>query len=173
MSELKDYQQQVNKNALLVKHKFLSFTLGNVEYAIDILNVQEIQSFQSVKNINKISNAPAHIKGIILCQDVIVPLVDLRLFYNLPITDQNEFNVIILIKYQQKMLGMIVDAVSDILDIHETEIKPAPDLFSFIDQDFIKGIASIDDHLVIILDIQKLIFSKPLQIARYMEENIK
>jgi len=128
--------------------------LGEEQYGIEILKVQEIKGYSA---ITPIPNTPPHIKGVINLRGTVVPVVDLRAKFSLAATDYNKFTVIIVVNVGEKVIGMLVDAVSDVLDIAASEIRTAPDLGGRVDTRFISGMATIGERMTVLLDIERLL----------------
>ncbi len=133
--------------------QFLTFTLDDQDFGIEILRVQEIKNFTKV---TPIPNTPDCIKGVMNLRGTIVPIVDLRKKFNMPSTEYSQFTVIIVVNVGDKIMGLIVDAVSDVLNVEGDAIEGAPDLGT-IDTSFIKGLAKSGDRLVTLLDIERLL----------------
>jgi len=110
-------------------HEYLSFTLGNEQYGVDILNVQEIRGYDGV---TRIPDAPECIKGVINLRGTIVPVMDLRLKLGLEHADYDAFTVMIVINYQQRVLALVVDSVSDVIALDPAHVRPPPELGSAI-----------------------------------------
>jgi purine-binding chemotaxis protein CheW len=140
--------------------EFLTFRLGNEEYGIDILRVQEIRSYEQP---TRIANAPAFIKGVVNLRGVIVPIIDLRLKLGCGSADYNGFTVVIVLNVRGRVVGAVVDSVSDVLELSRAEIKPAPELSSNIDAHFITGIGAVKngdaERMLILTDIEALMSS--------------
>lgn len=136
--------------------EFLSFKLGAEEYGIDILKVQEIRSYEQP---TRIAHAPSFVKGVVNLRGVIVPLVDLRLKFGLDKAEYNDFTVVIVLNVARRVVGVVVDSVSDVLQLAAEHIKPAPQFGSAIDGAYITGIGSIQDRMMILMDIEVLIAS--------------
>ena len=140
------------------ENQFLTFMLGGEEFGIDILQVQEIKGWGSV---TKIPNMPEYILGVINLRGTIVPIMDLRKRFNLPKAEYNTTTVIIVCKANdenhQRTVGMVVDAVSEVYDMSEKSMQATPDFGSNIDAEFIKGLANIDDKMIILMNVDKLI----------------
>jgi len=136
--------------------EFLSFKLGAEEYGIDILKVQEIRSYEEP---TRIANAPAFVKGVVNLRGVIVPLVDLRLKFGLDNVEYNDFTVVIVLNVARRVVGVVVDSVSDVLQLAAEHIKPAPQFGSAVDSAFITGIGSVQDRMMILMDIEALVGS--------------
>ena len=132
----------------------LTFALGGEEYGVEILKVQEIRGYTS---ITPIPNTPAHIKGVMNLRGAIVPVVDLRRTLAMPATEYSPFSVIIVVTVGTRVMGLIVDAVSDVLDVARTDIHPTPDFGTRIDARFIQGMARVGDKLVVLLDIDRVL----------------
>lgn len=136
--------------------EFLAFTLGKEEYGIDILKVQEIRGYESV---TRIANAPDFIKGVVNLRGIIVPIVDMRIKFNLgePIYDQ--FTVVIILNINGRVVGMVVDSVSDVITLSAEEIKPAPEMGTAFNTDYLIGLGTLDQRMLILVDINKLMSS--------------
>jgi purine-binding chemotaxis protein CheW len=140
--------------------EFLTFTLGAEEYAIDILKVQEIRCWEGVTSI---ANTPEFIKGVINLRGNIVPIVDLRLKFALasePV--YTETTIVIILLIAGRMVGAVVDTVSDVISLTEKEIKAAPSFNSTIDTDFIFGLGTQDHRMLVLVDIEKLMTSSEM-----------
>ena len=135
------------------QQEFLSFTLGKEEYGIDILKVQEIRSYEQPTTI---ANAPAFIKGVVNLRGVIVPIVDMRIKFNLASAEYNDLTVVIVLNVAGRVVGMVVDAVSDVISLAAEQIRPAPDFSSSFDVKYITGLGTVDERMLILVDIEKL-----------------
>lgn len=136
--------------------EILTFTLGDEEYGIDILKVQEIRGYEPTTHI---ANAPAFIKGVINLRGTIVPIVDLRLRFAVGQASYNELTVVIVLNVQKRVVGIVVDGVSDVLSLLPEQIKPAPQFTSAIDTGYISGLGTVDKRMIILLDIEGLLVS--------------
>ncbi len=136
--------------------EYLTFTLGEEEYGIDILKVQEIRGYDAV---TKIANAPPFIKGVINMRGVIVPIIDMRLKFNLGQVEYNQFTVVIILNIATRVVGMVVDGVSDVIALANDKISPAPEFGAILDTDYIDGLATLDERMIIMVDIEKLMTS--------------
>jgi purine-binding chemotaxis protein CheW len=136
--------------------EYLTFRLGAEEYGIDILKVQEIRSYEPP---TRIANAPAFIKGVVNLRGVIVPIVDLRLKLDCESAEYNSFTVVIVLNVRGRVVGAVVDSVSDVLELAGDAIKPAPELHTAVDTSFITGIGSVNDRMLILMDIEGLMSS--------------
>ncbi|WP_224985075.1 chemotaxis protein CheW [Geomonas agri] len=148
--------------------EYLTFTLGGESYGIDILKVQEIRGYDCV---TRIANTPAFIKGVINLRGVIVPIVDLRIKFNVGEVTYHEFTVVIIINVLNKVVGIVVDGVSDVVALPAQSIKPAPELGASLDTRYITGLGTLNDEMLILVDIEKLIGSDELQIVDSTVEN--
>ena len=139
--------------------EFLTFRLGAEEYGIDILKVQEIRSYEQP---TRIANAPAFVKGVVNLRGVIVPIVDLRLKLGCESAEYNSFTVVIVLNVKGRVVGAVVDSVSDVLELAAGTVKPAPEMNSAVDTSFITGIGSIQDRMLILMDIEALMSSEEM-----------
>jgi purine-binding chemotaxis protein CheW len=142
------------KTARETMHQFLTFALGQEEYGVEILKIQEIKGFSQV---TPLPNAPAYVKGVLNLRGTIVPIVDLRKKFHLPDVELTQFTVIVVVQVLGKTLGFVVDAVSDVLTVTGDAIQPTPDLHGQVDTSFLNGLAQTGDKLVILLDIDKVL----------------
>ena len=140
-------------NAGVHRQEYLSFTLGEEEYGVEILKVQEIRSYEQV---TKIANAPEFIKGVVNLRGIIVPIVDMRIKFNLGEVDYTEFTVVIILNVAGRVVGMVVDGVSDVVSLGPEQIRPAPDFSSSFDTEYITGLGTLDERMLILVDIEKL-----------------
>ncbi len=142
--------------AVTAIREFLAFKLGNEEYGIDILRVQEIRSYEEP---TRMANAPAFIKGVINLRGVIVPIVDMRIKFGLSEVRYDHFTVVIVLNIGNQVVGMVVDGVSDVITLSPEQLKPVPEMTSAIGSDHILAIGSLDKRMLILLDIEKLMGS--------------
>ena len=126
--------------------EYLTFRLGGEEYGIDILRVQEIRSYEQP---TRIANAPEFLKGVVNLRGVIVPIIDLRVKLNCPSAEFNAFTVVIVLNIRGRVVGAVVDAVSDVLELQGEAIKPAPSMNAQVDMSFITGIANVGERMLI------------------------
>lgn len=150
----------------LVSLEFLAFTLGKEEYGIDIQRVQEIRGYEAV---TRIANAPDFIKGVINLRGVIVPIVDMRIKFNLDNPVYDEFTVVIILHVCNRMMGMVVDSVSDVINLKREQVKPAPDIDS-LNTGHLIGVGTSDDHMLILIDIDKLISSGDMGLIEQLSD---
>ena len=133
--------------------EFLTFTLGKEEYGIEILKVQEIRSYEVVTTI---ANAPEFIKGVVNLRGTIVPIVDMRIKFQLGDVDYTQFTVVIILNVAGRVVGMVVDSVSDVISLTSSQIRPAPNFSSTFDVRYITGLGTVDNRMLILVDIEKL-----------------
>jgi purine-binding chemotaxis protein CheW len=141
--------------------EYLTFTLGKEEYGIDILKVQEIRGYDAVTHI---ANAPEFIKGVVNLRGVIVPIVDMRIKFKLGEPTYNEFTVVIIMNVLGRIIGMVVDGVSDVMALSPEQIKAAPEMGSSMDTDYITGLGTLNDQMLILVDIERLMSSEEMQV---------
>lgn len=139
--------------------EFLAFTLGSEEYGIDILKVQEIRGYETV---TRIVNAPEFIKGVINLRGIIVPIVDMRIRFNLGTPTYDQFTVVIILNINNRVTGIVVDSVSDVTTLSTQQIKPAPEMGSVLSTDYLIGLGTLDDRMLILIDIDKLMTSSEM-----------
>jgi purine-binding chemotaxis protein CheW len=136
--------------------EFLAFRLGDEEYGIGILKVQEIRGYDAV---TKIANAPDYIKGVVNLRGIIVPIVDMRIKFNLGTPTYDQFTVVIILNIADRVVGMVVDSVSDVATLRGDQIKPAPEMGAALNTDHVTGLGTIDERMLILVDIDKLMSS--------------
>jgi len=144
------------QNADIAGHEFLAFTLGREEYGIDILKVQEIRGYEAV---TRIANAPEFIKGVINLRGIIIPVVDMRIKFHLgePVYDQ--FTVVIILNIAGRVVGMVVDSVSDVITLEPDQIKPSPEMGTVFSSEYMIGLGTVNERMLILMDIDKLMSS--------------
>ncbi|MBN4061440.1 purine-binding chemotaxis protein CheW [bacterium AH-315-G11] len=140
------------------EHQYLTFILSGEEYGVDILTVQELRGWEST---TPIPNTPSFVLGVINLRGVIVPIVDLRDRFGLDRMEYGPTTVVIIVKVdaggKERVLGIVVDAVSEVYDINKSDVQPPPDMDGSISIDFVTGLATMDEKMVILLDITKLV----------------
>jgi purine-binding chemotaxis protein CheW len=135
-------------------NEYLTFTLGKEEYGIEILKVQEIRGYEAV---TRIANAPEFIKGVVNLRGIIVPVVDMRIKFKLGEANYDQFTVVIILNVAGRVVGMVVDGVSDVIQLAAERIRPAPDFSaSSFDTSYITGLGTMDERMLILVDIEKL-----------------
>jgi len=139
--------------------QFLSFTLGDEEYGVDILCVQEIRSWEPV---SRIPNVPSYEKGVVNLRGAIVPIVDLRERFGLGHLEYSPLTVVVVLQMktdggQSRVMGVVVDSVSDVIDVDKKTIQSAPNFGTRVSTEFINGLASVNKRMVMLLDVEKLL----------------
>lgn len=158
---------QMAQPAVSVKHsekdeaeisanEFLAFTLGSEEYGIDILKVQEIRGYEAV---TRIANAPEFLKGVINLRGIIVPIVDMRIKFNLGTPTYDQLTVVIILNIDGRVVGMVVDSVSDVMTLLPEQVRPAPEMGTTFSGDFLIGLGTLEERMLILVDIVKLMMS--------------
>lgn len=140
--------------------QFLTFNLGEELYGVDILRVQEIKGYTAV---TKIPNTPSHIKGVLNLRGTIVPIIELRTKFGMPTIDYTTFTVIIVVVVRDKVIGLVVDSVSDVLNIDKKDIQAPPQFGAKVDVGFLNGIGKSGDKLVALLDMDRLLSDGDIQ----------
>jgi purine-binding chemotaxis protein CheW len=142
--------------------QYLTLRLGSEEYAIDILRVQEIRSYEEP---TRMVNSPSFIKGVVNLRGVIVPIADLRLKLNVPTVEYNEFTVVIILNIHGTVVGAVVDAVSDVVTLDGSTVKPAPQFEAAIDSRFIVGLVTLGERTLIVMNVDALLGKSELGIS--------
>jgi purine-binding chemotaxis protein CheW len=150
-------------NAQDTQNQYLTFFLADEEYGVSILDVQEVRVWDGVTSI---PNAPAYVKGVLDLRGVIVPIIDLRMRFNMETVEYDDTTVIVVLKIEvgekQHIIGIVVDAVSDVLDVNEDQQKAAPEFETSGNTEFISGLATVNGKMVILLDTNKLLTRKEI-----------
>lgn len=139
--------------------EYLTFVLGEEQYGLEILKVQEIRGYDAV---TQISNTPEFIKGVVNLRGKIVPIVDLRIKFHLGKVEYDEFTVVIILNLNGRVVGIVVDGVSDVMALKEEQIRDVPSLVSNIDTKYIVGLASVEEQMFILVDIEQLMSSQEM-----------
>ena len=142
--------------------EFLTFTLGKEEYGIDILKVQEICGYDAV---TVIANTPKFIKGVINLRGIIVPIVDMRIKFNLENVSYDQLTVVIILNLASRVVGMVVDGVSDVIALKPEQIKTAPQFGATLDTQYLMGLGTVDERMLILVDIEKLMSSSEMELV--------
>ena len=142
--------------------ELLTFTLGREEYGIDILKVQEIRGYEAVTTI---ANAPEFIKGVINLRGIIVPIVDMRIKFNLGNVSYDDTTVVIILNVSGRVVGMVVDGVSDVITLKADQVKPAPEFGAGLDTRYLQGLGTVDERMIILVDIEKLMSSREMELV--------
>ncbi len=143
----------------LAPHEVLAFTLGKEEYGIQILKVQELRGYEEP---TRIANAPDFIKGVVNLRGIIVPIIDMRIKFNLGTPSYDQFTVVIILNIAGRVVGMVVDSVSDVITLSSDQIKPAPDMGTALNTDYLVGLGTVDQRMLILIDIDKLMSSSEM-----------
>jgi purine-binding chemotaxis protein CheW len=159
-------EQAQEKAAAGASRELLTFTLGNEEYGIDILKVQEIRGYDAVTTI---ANAPEFIKGVVNLRGIIVPIVDMRIKFKLGKVTYDDTTVVIILNVANRVVGMVVDGVSDVITLKAEQIKPPPEFGSSLDTRYLQGLGTVDDRMLILVDIEKLMTSRELELVETAE----
>jgi purine-binding chemotaxis protein CheW len=154
-----DFQES---SGITTSGEYLTFTLGAEEYGIDILKVQEIRGYDAV---TKIANAPPFIKGVINLRGVIVPIVDLRIKFNLGGETYDQFTVVIILNIGKRVMGVVVDGVSDVIQLSSDNLRPAPEFGSVLDTRYILGLGTVEERMIIVVDIERLMTSQEMSLV--------
>ncbi|MEI2417585.1 chemotaxis protein CheW [Orrella sp. JC864] len=144
--------------------EFLVFTLGDEEYGIDILKVQEIRGYDAGA-VTRIANSPPFIKGVTNLRGIIVPIVDLRIKFNLGKVEYNEQTVVIILNLNHRVVGIVVDGVSDVLMLSSAQIRPAPEFGATLSTEYLTGLGTVDERMLILVDIERLMTSDELALV--------
>lgn len=152
---------EARSSAREATREVLVFVLGKEEYGVDILKVQEIRGYEKV---TPIPAAPAYLKGVINLRGIIVPVIDLRIKFGLADPQYDSFTVVIILRLASRVIGMVVDGVSDVVALAPSEVKPAPQLGALVDSSFLAGLATQAERMVLLLDIEKFLSSAELNL---------
>ena len=142
--------------------EYLTFRLGQEEYGIDILKVQEIRGYEAP---TRIAHAPAFIKGVINLRGTIVPIVDMRLRFACTQAEYSSLTVVIILNLRERVVGIVVDSVSDVMELAPEQVRVAPDIDSAIDAQCIRGLGSVGERMLILLDIERLMSGLDMGLA--------
>ncbi|NVM86801.1 chemotaxis protein CheW [Variovorax sp. SG517] len=137
----------------------VTFKLGEEEYGIDIQKVQELRGYDAV---TRIANAPEYIKGVVNLRGIIVPIIDMRIKFRLGEPTYDQFTVVIVLNIGGRVVGMVVDSVSDVITLAAEQIKPAPEMGSVLDADYLIGLGTLEDRMLILVDIDRLMSSEEM-----------
>ncbi|MCP4433323.1 MAG: purine-binding chemotaxis protein CheW [Gammaproteobacteria bacterium] len=159
-----DQKNQMSKS----KREFLTFTLGDENYGVDILKVREIRGWEKVRELH---DTPEYVKGMLDLRGSIIPVIDLRIRFCVENYEYKASTVTIILATgdENNMMGVVVDSVSDVLAVDQNEIKQAPNLGARIKTDYVEGIVSVDDDLVMLVDSDKLLDTETFEILSQLE----
>jgi purine-binding chemotaxis protein CheW len=161
LAEVKDHEAGLDTS------EYLTFVLGDESYGIEILKVQEIRGYDAV---TKIANTPDFIKGVVNLRGRIVPIVDLRIKFRLGKVEYDEFTVVIILNLGGRIVGMVVDGVSDVMNLQTNQIRSVPDIVASIDTKYVTGLASVEEKMFILVDIEQLMNSQEMQLVDTIAE---
>ena len=150
-----------NDQEIGANSEFLAFSLGDEVYGIDILKVQEIRDHEPV---TKIANTPDFIKGVINLRGVIVPVIDMRVKFHLDNVEYNQFTVVIILNVCGRVIGIVVDGVSDVIELAPEHIHPAPEFGASLDTQYLRGMATMEGRMVILIDIERLMSASDMEL---------
>jgi purine-binding chemotaxis protein CheW len=148
-------------SALAQQKEFLTFVLGEERYGIDIQQVREIRRYEKV---TALANLPAYIKGVIDLRGTIVPVIDLRIKLKLERADYNGLTVLIILNVGERTLGIVVDAVSDVIAYDSKEVKAVPEMGGIIDCRYITGLIGLESGMLILLDMGRFLSGEELDL---------
>jgi purine-binding chemotaxis protein CheW len=154
-------KQQVEES-----NQFLTFLLDEQEYGVELFKIQEIRGYAPV---TPIPNVPAHVRGVMNLRGTVLPVVDMRMKFKLPPVEYNKFTVIVIAMVSEKMVGLLVDAVSDVLNVTQSEMRAAPDFGAAVDTRFIHGVFQTKERLAVALDLEKLLCESELAVAETVQ----
>jgi purine-binding chemotaxis protein CheW len=155
-------QREVRTTYSSEDQQYLTFNLADEYYGVDILKVQEIKGYTTV---TRIPNTPDYLKGVLNLRGTIVPIVDLRMKFGMGTTDPTPFTVMVVVNVRNRIMGFMVDAVSDVLDLNAKNIQPPPELGSAVDITFVAGIGNSNDRLVTLLDIDRVLTEEEVTVV--------
>ena len=142
--------------------EYLTFTLGTEDYGVDILKVQEIRGYDTV---TRLPDSPDFIKGVINLRGVIVPVVDLRIKFKLGEVRYDSFTVMIILNVGGRIIGMVVDGVSDVIRLAPGQVRPAPELGAAVDTKFLAGVGTMEERMILLLDIDRMLNSREMALV--------
>ncbi len=145
-----------------VARELLTFTLGREEYAVDILKVQEIRGYDPV---TPIANTPSFIKGVVNLRGAIVPIVDLRVKFQLGTVEYHERTVVIVLNLSGRIVGVVVDGVSDVVSLVPDQVKPPPELGCQLETQYLLGLGTVGERMLILVDIERLMTSREMALV--------
>ncbi|PMH41446.1 chemotaxis protein CheW [Vibrio sp. 10N.286.49.B3] len=149
-------------------NEYLTFWLGKEYYGIDILTVQEIRTYDQVTSI---PNMPAYIKGVMNLRGVVIPIVDMRVKFSLTDITYHEMTVVIILNIGHRIVGIVVDSVADVVLLEQTDVQPPPNFASALDTKYIKGLASQNELMLVLMNIQKLMNSDDMALFEQLSSN--
>ena len=154
-----DQSMSTTSTAQVAPPEYLAFTLGEEEYGIDIQRVQELRGYDAVTHL---ANSATYIKGVINLRGVIVPIIDMRIKFKLAAVNYDQFTVVIILNIDHRIIGMVVDSVSDVITLTPEHIKPAPQLGQHMQADYLLGMGTVEQRMLMLVDINKLMSSSEM-----------
>ena len=158
--------QAIVKHQAAASSQFLTFLLDEQEYGLELFKIQEIRGYAPV---TPIPNVPAHVRGVMNLRGTVLPVVDLRMKFRLPPIEYNKFTVIVIATVADKTVGLLVDAVSDVLMVGHDAIREAPDFGTAVDTRFINGVFQSREHLTVALNLEELLTECELAVPQSAE----
>lgn len=162
MSDHVDVQQSETSES--TGQEYLLFTLASQEYGIDILKVQEIRGYDA-QTVTRIANVPSFVKGVTNLRGVIVPIVDMRIKFNLENVEYNHHTVVVILNLKSRVVGIVVDGVSDVLMLQKSQISAPPQFGTAFSTEYLTGIGTVNDRMLILVDIEKLMTSEEMALV--------
>lgn len=160
----KHLDDQQNATSETTGQEYLVFTLAAQEYGIDILKVQEIRGYDA-QAVTRIANVPSFVKGVTNLRGVIVPIVDMRIKFNLDKVDYDHQTVVVILNLQTRVVGIVVDGVSDVLMLQKSQISAAPQFGTAFATEYLTGIGTVGERMLILVDIEKLMTSEEMALV--------
>lgn len=151
--------QKAESDASTEVRQFLAFTLGEEEYGLDLLQVQELREYEKV---TQIANAPAFLKGVVNLRGIIVPIMDMRIKLGFDNVIYNELTVVIILNIRGRTVCMVVDSVSDVINLSPQDLKPAPEMGTVVGADYLIGLGTVDERMIILVDIDRMLSSNEI-----------
>ncbi len=158
------FDAQHNANSETTGQEYLVFTLAAQEYGIDILKVQEIRGYDA-QTVTRIANVPSFVKGVTNLRGVIVPIVDMRIKFNLDKVDYDHQTVVVILNLKSRVVGIVVDGVSDVLMLQKSQISAAPQFGTAFATEYLTGIGTVGERMLILVDIEKLMTSDEMALV--------
>ncbi|PYG03451.1 MULTISPECIES: chemotaxis protein CheW [unclassified Thioalkalivibrio] len=153
-----DATQSIQDPATAGEDQYLTFILADEEYGVDILRVQEIKGWERP---TPLPNTPDYIRGVINVRGMIVPIIDMRLRFGMEPLEYGPTTVVIMLRVisedRERVMGIVVDAVSEVYSIGDDNLQPAPDFGTRIGIDFVRGLATVEEKMILVLDIDTLL----------------
>ncbi|HLT99244.1 MAG TPA: chemotaxis protein CheW [Burkholderiaceae bacterium] len=158
------YQVDAQKTSETTGQEYLIFTLAAQEYGIDILKVQEIRGYDA-QTVTRIANVPPFVKGVTNLRGVIVPIVDMRIKFNLANVEYDHQTVVVILNLKSRVVGIVVDGVSDVLMLQKSQVSAAPQFGTAFSTEYLTGIGTVGDRMLILVDIEKLMTSEEMALV--------